>query len=82
MTKSSAQYVMSVSDDGVIVKVDFLSNRKDKCQHRNIEFTRLDNELTCQDCGAKINPVTWLADNAEQIYRQTTRPPKPTRLEK
>ena len=67
----AAKYVLNVSDDGVMAHVDFAAHRKDKspCNHRNITFTQLDSELTCLDCGAKINPVAWIATFATQLYR-------------
>lgn len=80
MTQSATRYILETSDDGVMVKVDFASHHRDKCVHKRIEFGRRDNELTCLDCGAKVNPVTWIADHAEQLYRQ--RPPKPPKPEK
>lgn len=82
MTKSASEYIVSVSEDGVHVKFDFLARRRDTCQHKQIAFSRLDNELTCVDCGAKVNPVTWIADFAEQLYRQASRPPMPPKPEK
>lgn len=71
MTQSNSQYVIGVSDDGIHVKVDFLAHHRDKspCAHRAVSFNRRDNELTCCDCGGKVNPVIWIADYAEQLYR-------------
>lgn len=73
MTQSATRYILDTSADGVMVKVDFLNHRQDKCNHHRIEFGRRDEELTCIDCGAKVNAVTWIADHAEQLYRQSTR---------
>ena len=74
MSKSAARYVLSVSDDGVVAHVDFTAHSKDNspCAHRQITFSLRDSELTCCDCGAKVNPVAWIADYAEQIYRGAT----------
>ena len=41
------------------------------------DYRIIDDELTCLTCGAKANPIAWIADHAEQIHRQATRPPKP-----
>lgn len=82
MTQSSSQYIISVSDDGVHVMLDFIARRRDTCQHKQIAFNRLDNELTCCNCQAKINPVTWIADFAEQLHRQANRPPMPPKTGK
>ena len=79
MTKSATQYIINASEDGITVKVDFARHHQDKqpCLHHNVSFNRRDDELTCLTCGAKVNPVAWIADHAEQIHRQATRPPKP-----
>jgi len=40
---------------------------KAECNHRDVNIDYFENEITCNDCNAKLNPVAWLALHVERI---------------
>lgn len=40
---------------------------KSECEHSRVNIDYFENEITCNDCNAKLNPVAWLALHVERI---------------
>ena len=40
-----------------------------KCQHKSIEVDEIEAEVTCKDCGARLNPVAVLVRLAKEGSR-------------
>lgn len=47
--------------------------RYDKCQHRRISVDEIENEVECDDCGKRLNPIAILARLAREESRLKTR---------
>lgn len=49
--------------------VEFKRIDSKKCQHIRVEIDTKEVELTCKDCGVKVNPVLWIKDSLQYFQR-------------
>ncbi|EKU56861.1 hypothetical protein ACINWC323_2700 [Acinetobacter sp. WC-323] len=64
--------------DHVVLNVEenvlpFPSKNARKCQHIHVEIDTKAMELTCKQCGVKVNPVMWIKDTMQYWSRQQSR---------
>lgn len=45
--------------------VEFRRINSKVCQHIRVEIDTKELELTCKDCGVKVNPVLWIKDSLQ-----------------
>ena len=58
----------------VIVLSEVVSRyRFDKCQHKRVQVDEVENEVECQDCGKRLNPMVVLARLAREESRLKVR---------
>lgn len=54
------------ADSAKVISIDvararhFAFPEKERCGHRSVLVDQLESELTCKDCGVKVNAVEWL----------------------
>lgn len=58
-----------VSIDAENNVVEFRRINSKACQHIRVEIDTKELELTCKDCGVKVNPVLWIKDSLQYFQR-------------
>lgn len=58
---------IKIDEDNNVIRFKSQHQNRTACQHSHVIVSESTLEITCKQCGAKVNPVWWIIQKMDQI---------------